>query len=75
MTAQTVFGVWLFMLPLRGMGPARLDVSAMVPVVTLASHWAYGLVLAWLYPLPSEAEARQASSGAAASSLPAGTKR
>lgn len=39
MTAETVFGVWLFMMPLLGMGPAGLGVSAMVPVMSLARHW------------------------------------
>jgi hypothetical protein len=48
-TAQTVFGVWLFMLPLLGMGPAGLGASAMVPVMTLVSHWGFGLALGWLY--------------------------
>lgn len=59
MTAQTVFGVWLFMLPLLGMGPAGLGVSAMVPVMTLVSHWGYGLALAWLYPLALSAPSAQ----------------
>ncbi len=40
-TVQTVFGVWLFMLPLLDMGIAGLGVSAMIPVITLARHWAY----------------------------------
>lgn len=74
MTAQTVFGVWLFMLPLLGMGPAGLGVSAMVPVMTLVSHWGYGLALAWLYPLELELLAPQAPSAQATCCLPAGAK-
>lgn len=64
-TAQTVFGVWLFMLPLLGMGPAGLGASAMVPVMTLVSHWGYGLALAWLYPLALYPLAHLASSAQA----------
>ena len=40
-TAHTVFGVWLFMLPLLDMGIAGLGVSAMIPAITLARHLAY----------------------------------
>lgn len=50
-TAETVFGVWLFMMPLLDMGVAGLKVSALVPVMSLVRHWGYGLVLASLYPL------------------------
>ncbi len=50
-TVQTVFGVWLFMLPLLGAGVAGLEVSALMPVITLARHLAYGLALAWLVPV------------------------
>lgn len=49
-SAHTVFGVWLFMLPLLDMGFAGLAVSAMIPVITLARHWAYASVLAVLDP-------------------------
>ena len=48
---QTVFGVWLFMLPLLDAGIAGLKMSAMMPVITLVRHWGYGLVLAWLVPV------------------------
>ncbi len=40
-TAHTIFGVWLFMLPLLDMGIAGLGVSAMIPIITMARHWAY----------------------------------
>lgn len=55
MTIQTVFGVWLFMMPLLDMGVAGIKVSAMVPVVSLIRHWGFGLVLGWLCPDPQSA--------------------
>jgi len=60
-TIQTVFGVWLFMMPLLGMGVAGLGMSAMVPVMTLVRHWGYGLALAWLYPLSQSDPSSQAA--------------
>lgn len=51
-TVQTVFGVWLFMLPLLGLGVGGIARGALAPVMALVRHWGYGLVLAWLYPLP-----------------------
>jgi hypothetical protein len=51
MTIQTVLGVWLFLNPLVGMGIAGLEGGPMVPVGSLIRHWAFGLVLAWLYPV------------------------
>lgn len=57
-TLETVFGVWLFMLPLLGAGPAGLKVSALMPVITLARHWAYAVPLALLYPLEQEDRVR-----------------
>jgi hypothetical protein len=56
-TAETVFGVWLFMLPLAGAGVAGLGLGATVPLIVLARHWGYGLTLAWLYPLPQASTA------------------
>ncbi len=53
-TVQTIFGVWLFMLPLLGAGVAGVNMGPLVPVITLVRHWAYGLTLAWLYPLPRQ---------------------
>lgn len=50
-TAETVFGVWLFMLPLLDLGVAGVRLGALVPVITLLRHWGYGLVLAWLIPV------------------------
>jgi hypothetical protein len=64
-TAQTVFGVWLFMLPLLGMGPAGLSAGAMVPVMTLVSHWGYSPALSWLYPLSLYQPAQGGSSSLA----------
>lgn len=51
-TVQTIFGVWLFMMPLLGMGVAGLGKGALIPVFSLARHWGYGLTLAWLYRFP-----------------------
>lgn len=51
-TIQTVFGVWLFMMPLLGMGVAGLAIGPLVPVFSLIRHWGYGATLALLYPLP-----------------------
>ena len=51
-TIQTVFGVWFFMLPLLGAGIAGTKMGAMVPVITLARHLAFGLVLAALVRIP-----------------------
>src|SRR3972149_9238031 len=47
-TAETVFGVWLFMLPLLGLGVAGLAASPLLPVITLARHRGHALILAWL---------------------------
>ena len=50
-TAETVFGVWLFMLPLVGAGIAGLEASAAMPAISLARHLAFGLGLALLIPV------------------------
>lgn len=60
-TVQTVFGVWLFMMPLLGVGMAGLKMGALAPVITLIRHWAYGLTLAWLYPLAQALSPGQAA--------------
>jgi hypothetical protein len=51
-TVQTVFGVWLFMMPLLDMGVAGLQspMGMMAPVGSLLRHWGYGLVLAFFVP-------------------------
>src|SRR3990172_6281756 len=42
-TAETVFGVWLFMLPLLGLGVAGLAASPLLPVVSLLTSTPAGL--------------------------------
>lgn len=64
-TVQTVFGVWLFLNPLVGMGIAGLEAGAMAPVGSPIRHWAFGLVLAWLYPVGKATEAASQASAAA----------
>ncbi len=54
-TAETVFGVWLFMLPLLGAGVAGLKMGWTIPVISLARHLVYGLSLATLTPDPTGA--------------------
>jgi hypothetical protein len=48
-TVQTVFGVWLFMMPLAGMGALGLGMGAMFPVMILVRHWFYAAVLGLVY--------------------------
>lgn len=52
--AETVALVWLFMLPLLGAGVAGLDMSPMMPVITLLRHLVYAVPLIFLidYTLP-----------------------
>ena len=57
-TAQTVLGVWLFMFPLVGAGPLGLKLGALVPVISLARHWVFALVLGAVYH--AEQPAKQA---------------
>lgn len=45
---ETVALVWLFMLPLLGAGVAGLDMSPMMPVITLLRHLAYAIPLIFL---------------------------
>ncbi len=54
-TAETVFGVGLFMMPLLDMGVFGLKAGMAMPVISMLRHWAYGLVLAVLYPVAGEA--------------------
>ncbi|PKG43830.1 hypothetical protein [Psychroflexus sp. MES1-P1E] len=44
-TAETIALVWLFMLPLLGAGVAGLDMSPMMPVITIVRHLAYAIPL------------------------------
>jgi hypothetical protein len=48
--AQTVFGVYLFMMPLLGAGPFGLHLGIMFPIIALVRHLAYGVTLAAIYP-------------------------
>ncbi len=66
MTAQTVFGVGLFMMPLLGMGVMGINAGLAMPVVGMLRHWAYGLVLAWLYPVEEGAPVAQTAAPEAA---------
>ncbi|HET8679869.1 MAG TPA: hypothetical protein VFM39_07085 [bacterium] len=50
-TLETVFAVWLTLFPLLGVGVAGIGAGPFMPIIALARHWAYGLALAWLYPL------------------------
>ena len=55
-TAETIALVWLFMLPLLGAGVAGIDMSPMMPIITLVRHLVYALPLIFLikynYKLP-----------------------
>ena len=46
--AETIALVWLFMLPLLGAGVAGIDLSPMMPVITVIRHLAYALPLIFL---------------------------
>ncbi|OUR94623.1 hypothetical protein A9Q87_03030 [Flavobacteriales bacterium 34_180_T64] len=46
--AETVALVWLFMLPLLGAGVAGLDMSPMMPIITIIRHLAYAIPLIFL---------------------------
>jgi hypothetical protein len=48
-TLQTVFGVWLFMMPLLDMGALGLKMGAAMPVMSLLRHWVYGIVVGLVY--------------------------
>lgn len=45
---ETVALVWLFMLPLLGAGVAGMDMSPMMPVITLLRHLVYAVPLIFL---------------------------
>ncbi|WP_220353042.1 hypothetical protein, partial [Halobacillus trueperi] len=50
MTIQTVFGVFLFMMPLMNMGAFGLEVGIATPIISMIRHWAYGLVVGSILP-------------------------
>lgn len=54
-TAETVALVWLFMLPLLGAGIAGLDISPLMPIITLIRHLAYALPLILLVQYDNKA--------------------
>ncbi|MFT7536608.1 MAG: hypothetical protein ACI85K_002562 [Hyphomicrobiaceae bacterium] len=58
-TAETVFGVWLFMLPLLGAGIAGIEAGIAMPFITLARHLGFGLVLAAFIPVERRAAATE----------------
>jgi len=47
-TAETIALVWFFMLPLLGAGIAGIKMGAILPVLTLVRHFAYGIPL-WYF--------------------------
>ncbi len=47
-TGETIALVWLFMLPLLGAGVAGIDMSPMMPVITLVRHLAYAIPLIFI---------------------------
>jgi len=51
--AETVALVWLFMLPLLGAGVAGVDMSPMMPLITIARHFAYAIPLIFLIKVGS----------------------
>jgi len=51
MFIQQIFGVWLFLNPILGTGIMGLKAGPMAAVLSLARHLAFGLVIAWVYPV------------------------
>jgi hypothetical protein len=47
-TAETIALVWFFMFPLLGAGIAGTKMAAIIPVVSMVRHWAYGIPL-WYF--------------------------
>lgn len=64
MFIQQVFGIWLFLNPISGMGIMGLKAGAMTPVISLAKHLSFGLVIAWLYPVTAATTTGAERSGA-----------
>jgi hypothetical protein len=57
MFIQEVFGVWLFLNPLLGMGIAGVKAGPMTPVISTVKHLAFGLIMAWVYPVATTSSA------------------
>ncbi|MBI4245933.1 MAG: hypothetical protein HY614_01965 [Candidatus Rokubacteria bacterium] len=64
MFIQQIFGVWLFLNPILGGGIMGLKAGPLAPVVSLAKHLTFGLVIAWLYPVAEQSGARDRQSTA-----------
>ena len=47
-TAETIALVWFFMFPLLGAGIAGTKLAAIIPLVSMLRHWAYGIPL-WYF--------------------------
>jgi hypothetical protein len=56
MTAQTVLGVWFFMMPLVGAGVAGLGMNTAFPLISLVRHWGYAAALGLIYPVEDASE-------------------
>jgi hypothetical protein len=72
---QQVFGVWLFLNPILGMGIAGLKAGPMAAVVSLVKHVAFALIIAWLYPVAPVDAAGAAPAAAPTSKLAAWLER
>jgi hypothetical protein len=53
-TLQTIFGIWFFMFPLLDMGAMGLQAGTLMPLMTLITHWTYGLIVGLTYPILAE---------------------
>ncbi len=47
-SAETIALVWFFMFPLLGAGIAGTKLAAIIPLVSMLRHWAYGIPL-WYF--------------------------
>jgi hypothetical protein len=64
-TAQTLFGVYLFMMPMLGLGVFGLEVGVLLPVFSMLRHWAYALVVEAVYPAQTRTAVTPLAAGAA----------